>query len=300
MEVGKGRIYIFLFFCFLVTYSVPGKTAVLPFDSVGMQIVNGKQFLVHQVVAKETHFVLARKYNVPVNQIMAANPHFKKGLAIGALVYIPRKAAYKTGLYKMDAKGNRIHLVAGKQTLFSIARQYQVGPADIKKWNNLSTDGVQVGQTLIVGLAGGAKESKALKESPSDPADTKTATASKTTTIPAPLAVAQPEARTTPVNQIPIPVTRVVQVAESGIAEIINSEGNKYLALHHAAPVGTYITVRNPMNGRTVSARVIGQLPDTGANERIIVKLSKKAQHRLGAIDNRFRVDISYSHVVSE
>ena len=48
------------------------------------------------------------------------------------------------------------------------------------------------------------------------------------------------------------------------------------------------------MNGQNVYVRVIGKLPETGANEKVIVRISKKAYQRLAAIDNRFRVEVSY------
>ncbi|PIQ20366.1 MAG: peptidoglycan-binding protein, partial [Cytophagales bacterium CG18_big_fil_WC_8_21_14_2_50_42_9] len=49
------------------------------------------------------------------------------------------------------------------------------------------------------------------------------------------------------------------------------------------------------MNGRQLSVRVIGTLPNTGSNDKVIVKLSRKAQQRLAALDNRFLVDVVYA-----
>jgi rare lipoprotein A (peptidoglycan hydrolase) len=67
-----------------------------------------------------------------------------------------------------------------------------------------------------------------------------------------------------------------------------------FLALHRTAPVGTIMQVRNQMNDLSVFVKVIGKLPDTGANDKVIVKLSKKAYERLAALDKRFRVELSY------
>ena len=80
------------------------------------------------------------------------------------------------------------------------------------------------------------------------------------------------------------------------MAELIPQadDKNKYLGLHKTAPIGTILQVKNIMNGQNVYVRVIGKLPDTGANEKVIVRISKKAYQRLAALDNRFRVEVSY------
>jgi LysM repeat protein len=306
--LSLGRIVVCLGLMLGLVGFLQVKAAVLPVDSVGMQVVKGQQFVVHQVQSGETFFVLARKYQVPVKKIMAANPQAKASLKTGDLVYIPRAVKAKKAAtaavptYKTDAQGNKVHQVSGKQTLFSISRQYNLGTADIKKWNNLKSDQLQAGQLLIVGLAP-KPVVQVLKPAVivSKPAV-------------APKSTIDPEL---PVNQVPIVLTNkkerqnmrvpykldsasmgkvVSQIRESGIAEVIKGpEVNKYLALHHSAPVGSYVTVINRMNGRSISVRVIGTLPDVGTNEKVIIKLSKRAQQRLVALDQRFLVDVVYT-----
>ena len=68
----------------------------------------------------------------------------------------------------------------------------------------------------------------------------------------------------------------------------------KYLAFHNDAPVGTIMQVRNEMNNQSVFVRVINTIPPTGDNSKVILKISKKAYDRLGAVDSRFPVEISY------
>jgi rare lipoprotein A (peptidoglycan hydrolase) len=86
------------------------------------------------------------------------------------------------------------------------------------------------------------------------------------------------------------------EVKEGGLAELIEgSEGNrKYLALHRTAKVGTILKVRNELNNREVFVRVAGPLPNTGVNTNVVIKISKSAYDRLGAIDQRFRVEVTY------
>ena len=40
--------------------------------------------------------------------------------------------------------------------------------------------------------------------------------------------------------------------------------------------------------------RVVGPIPDTGVNDKLVVKISKSAYDRLGAIDPKFRVEVTY------
>jgi LysM repeat protein len=288
-----GRIVVCLWLMLGPLGFLKGNSAVLTVDSVGMQVVKGQRFVVHQVQAKETFFVLARKYQVPVEKIMTANPQAKAGLKTGDLVYIPRAGAGKhnktAAAYKTDAQGNIVHQVAGKQTLYAISRQYKQTPADIKKWNNLQSDQLQAGRLLIVGLA-----SRPVAQAPQPAPD-----ADPVVIRPPVVAVSKKDlpGLRSPNKLDSASMLRVVsQIRESGIAEVINGpEVNKYLALHHSAPVGSYVTVTNQMNGRSISVRVIGTLPDIGSNQKVIIKLSKKAQQKLVALDQRFLVDVVYT-----
>jgi hypothetical protein len=48
------------------------------------------------------------------------------------------------------------------------------------------------------------------------------------------------------------------------------------------------------MNNREVFVRVMGKLPDTALTDKLIIRISKSAYDRLGAIDQRFRVEVTY------
>ena len=80
------------------------------------------------------------------------------------------------------------------------------------------------------------------------------------------------------------------------MAELIegSTESSKYLALHRNAPKGTILMVMNELNNQVVFVRVIGPLPDTGLNNKVVVKISKAAWQKLGAVNKRFRVKVSY------
>ncbi|WP_461127797.1 LysM peptidoglycan-binding domain-containing protein [Spirosoma aerophilum] len=98
-----------------------------------------------------------------------------------------------------------------------------------------------------------------------------------------------------PGNDAPMP-TRGHRISNSGIAEIIdgNDGSGKYLALHRTAPIGTLVQVRNEFNNQSLWVKVIGRLPDTGVNDKILIKLSKQAFAKLSPEDRRFRAEVSY------
>ena len=96
-------------------------------------------------------------------------------------------------------------------------------------------------------------------------------------------------------NDAPMPV-RGRRVSSSGIAEIIDGadDSGKYLALHRTAPIGTLVQVRNEFNNQSLWVKVVGRLPDTGVNDKILVKLSTQAFAKLSPDDRRFRAEVSY------
>ena len=274
-----------------------------PADSVGQEFRNGQRLVRHRVAQGETLFALARRYHVAVEQITAANPQLKNGLAIGEVVLVPRPGgagAKPTAATPAKAPAAAItsaperYTVAQGETLFGIARRYKLSPAELIQLNHLPAGGaVRVGQEILLREAGSssavaapaarAPETSAPKVNPNAPAQIATITTAK-----------EPDAD--PVERAPTRASEVVtRVTESGVAGAIAGSGtDKYLALHKTAPVGTIMQVKNQMNGQSVYVRVIGALPETGENANLLVRLSPRAVQKLGTGDAKFRVETSY------
>jgi LysM repeat protein len=312
----------FVFFGAVTLTSFSGNAA--PVDSIGTVVVNGAPLIRHQVVAKETIFSVARKYGVGVSKIKQANAGLHT-LQVGQVILVPVGVATasktpktnetKTTVPKgnrvlvssqpigpalFDGQGNGVHQVDKQQTLFSIARQYGISVDELKKWNNLPDNNVHNNQTLIVKPHEPNPKPTAnivlAPVKPVKPESTAVVTTpvvvSRPVTIPSENPVTNPEDNATNAT----PRQTFSRVTESGQAELISEgkSGNKYLALHKTAPVGSFITVRNLMNNQAVSVRVIGKLPEIGTNEKVVVKVSKRAYQRLGALDKRFMVEVQY------
>ncbi|MFB9079714.1 LysM peptidoglycan-binding domain-containing protein [Flavobacterium procerum] len=103
---------------------------------------------IHVVEAKETLFGLSKQYHVSVEAIQNANQTLLvNGLQVGQELIIPDTAS-KT---EITASSKVTHLVAPKESLFSIARQYNVSVQDLENLNkDILINGLQIGQTISI------------------------------------------------------------------------------------------------------------------------------------------------------
>lgn len=357
------KLLIFFSFSLVVTT----KAEVLaPMDSVGVETVNGKTFIIHKVDEKETLFAISRRYKVSVDAILEFNKEAEKGLEIGQIVkvpYTPKQAVKQSDgiVHTVEAKETMfsisrkygvttdeikqwnnlsdnslsigqslvikkksasvtqtatpvlskkgVHTVGQQETIFSIARQYGITQQQLKDWNNLQSSELKIGQTLFVSqpersvVAVQKNEQTAQQETARETPVVKQEPVVKKDQEPAkkdpePTKQASPATTEQPVPTIRISesVKNGSETIQGGLAELIEgTEGNrKYLALHRTAPIGTILKVRNEMNNREVFVRVTGKLPDTALTDKVIIRISKSAYDRLGAIDQRFRVEVTY------
>lgn len=102
--------------------------------------------VIHVVAPKETLFGLAAKYNVKVEAIQNANvAALANGLQVGQELVIPQDSKTET------VSSKNTHLVQPKESLFSIARLYNVSVEDLDKANTvLLKNGLQIGQEITI------------------------------------------------------------------------------------------------------------------------------------------------------
>lgn len=169
----------------------------------------------------------------------------------------------------------RSHTVQSGETLFSIASQYSARVEDLITWNALTSNNLQQGQVLKVGRG-------AMQES----------------TVPV---IGTPRVVSSADEMMVEPADENASggfknIKETGQAELIEGTGGhkKYLVLHRTAPVGTIMRVKNEENDVTIFARVVGTLPETGDNGKLVIKLSQAAFDQLKAVNGRFPVEVMY------
>lgn len=107
-----------------------------------------KNTISHIVAPKETLYGLATKYKVKVEAIQAVNAAaLANGLQIGEELFIPEPVIQKTETVGIKST----HVVQAKESLFSIARLYNVSVEDLDKANSdLLKDGLRIGQEIKI------------------------------------------------------------------------------------------------------------------------------------------------------
>lgn len=84
----------------------------------------------------------------------------------------------------------------------------------------------------------------------------------------------------------------------SGQAGIFKStsgwQDGRYYALMNNVAVGTIVKIADPVTGKMVYAKVLGQLPDMKESNGLAIRISNAAAAELGEGDGRFSVQISY------
>jgi LysM repeat protein len=132
-------------------------------------------YLEHVVTPKENFYSVGRMYNVNPKELAAYNHlHFATGLAIGQTIKIPLNKNNFTQM-KNTHPGQALvplyHTVLAGETLYRLGVNYNKVPlSNLKKWNNLSSDELSAGQSIIVGFLKVDKNQSALAKGESVPA----------------------------------------------------------------------------------------------------------------------------------
>lgn len=233
----------------------------------------------------------------------------------------------KTATTTIETKGTQpiYHKVEKKQTLYQISKLFPSATIDnIKKWNNLTTDGLSEGMELIVGYSNTSAKSTTTQKS--TPTETKTVEENKKTVV---AKTTAPEKKVETITETKIekeeaPVVKSTPTKtsstkdfdggffkssfseknknsdelETGNAGIFKStsgwEDGKYYCLHNTAPSGTIIKITHPVNQKTIYAKVLDVIPDLPQNKGLVLRLSNSAAEALGTTDDQFVVSIAY------
>lgn len=243
---------------------------------------------VHTVQEGETLYRLARKYEVTTEEIKAWNALGSAPLKINQsiVIYHPLPKADR-----LDPDRYVLHEVKESETLYAISRSYQVPLNDLMKLNKLDTENIKLGQTLII-----------REKNPMPIPVVKVEPTASTVSTPVPRvsrseALRQERERYERIRrEEKETIASYNKVSSNGFASVIEGDLNtqKFLGLHRTAPVGTILRVRNEMNDMSIFVRVVGKLPDTGVNNKLEIRLTQSAYDKLGGINQRFPVEITY------
>lgn len=139
----------------------PTQTVVHP-----NQAFDAGSFFVHLVESGETFWSLERKYNTTRQELEAYNPVLSEGLKTGLRIRIPYKSVPDFEVVPDDDSAFDKHTVVRGETVYGLARRYNVSIAELKKVNPvLDYRGLVEGETVLIPKA----EQKFVTSTPENP-----------------------------------------------------------------------------------------------------------------------------------
>jgi LysM repeat protein len=255
----------------------------------------------HEVVTGETLYGISRQYGLTVAELKTLNDMTDNALEVGAELIVgqrlvdseadspPIAVSPAQAELKPDSLPENTHIIGPGETIYSIARRYGVDVQELREANGLESNSISIDQRLIIPFEIAGVEDASIIVVADTAIVNDTISVSESDVLPEQVKYGNSDKRDT-TNLIP------GQMIEEGFAMKIENapKTRKYLALHRTVPIGTIIQVRNQMNNQSIFVRVVGKLPDTGPNKKVLIRLTLQAFDRLGAIDPKIPVELAY------
>lgn len=283
------------------------------------------QSKMHTVQKGETLYSLSRTYSVSITDLKRMNPELaaNTNVKIGQKLFVAEGS--KIQINNLKPIPARVHVIRKGDNLYALCKKYGVSITELKQWNSLTSLNVHPGQKIIVSKV----NSQALYKPVSVPSTPDTPyreedvrervmmqeiRKSEATLAPETVMVEKPKAETPK----PVLLTEGLRTSSSNATEypaIFNqytthgfkikktkgaanyladaTSGNQHLAFYNDAETGSIIRVTNLMNKKTIFVKVMGKVPPTDAAQEITVKLTNTAAQDLGAVDEKFLVEVA-------
>lgn len=246
----------------------------------------------HTVLRNETIFTIAKQYGVTAYQLRKLNNLPDNAITIGQVLKVPggiitdvqvpkEKQAEQTAKQApaTSKEESFIHTVADGETIFNIAKKYNITAYQIRSANKMDDNTIKTDQKLII-------------PRPPQPRSVNDLSKEEQENEPDSTMVKDPKLRRDP------SVYGLSQIEEKGTAIWIadaDLDGTKMLVLHRSAPVGRVIKLTNPMTNRTTFAKVVGKFTENESTKDVIIVMTKAVADSLGALDKRFLCNLTYS-----
>lgn len=288
----------------------------------------------YTVQRKETFYSIARKFGMKPQELESINALKSTVLSPGQLLTVipyknpettennsqapaPEKAAPAPAPVPADTDhktepaekkplipATGLYIVQPGETVFAISIRYGIPVARIQELNHLNNNGIHAGQTLKLSSGAAEPGTKANADSSDDaaaaPVKTRPALQKPVVPVDTPKpAGKQPEVILPGTDQSAPAAGHVSkEFKEEGVGLWLNNNDlnqARSVALHRTAPVGTIIKVTNPMSRKSIFVKVVGSFPQTADSKDAVIVISKSAAELIGALDQRFRVELSYA-----
>jgi LysM repeat protein/ABC-type branched-subunit amino acid transport system substrate-binding protein len=141
---------IILILTFLSLNPLSAQIAVQVEKSTSIQTIDGHEYYLHKVEKGQTLWAITRAYNCTEEQIKQANPEYQGILSIGQILKIPKDVKLSRRERRMAQDSIREHIVQRGETLFGIARSYEVNVDSLIRMNQLTGPDISPGQRLLI------------------------------------------------------------------------------------------------------------------------------------------------------
>lgn len=252
--------------------------SLIPQDTIFINVSDNNTFTFNHTIKKsETLFSVSQHYGLSLNDLYFFNPQIVGNIISPGQqlnIPLPKKSIlrYQSKGISRDEYFALCYKVRKGDTAFNIARTRFKMPVDtLLERNSIITHNLDIGQILHVGY---------LKKSgiPAEHQNFK--------------------------NNPELTEERLKEMAYqkgTGDRKGFNEAGAAYCkkelkdraghsVLHRTAKLRSYITIKNPMNGKTVRAKVLGRIPKSVHTNDVVVVVSQQTARALGGKDNRFYV----------
>lgn len=106
----------------------------------------------HKVVAGESLFSIAKKYNLTVDELKSMNNLSSNSINAGQMLAVANapETAPQIAIENEQTASSTVHTVKAGETLYSIARQYGCSVNDLRKWNPNLSDAIKIGEKIKI------------------------------------------------------------------------------------------------------------------------------------------------------
>lgn len=110
-------------------------------DTNGEEIIENDNYDTYIVKRGDSLWAISKRYDIPLNELISINNLSNNNLKIGQELLIPKQEEIIDDGY---------YIVESGDTLWSIAKKYNISVNDLKEVNNLSNNLLSIGQQLII------------------------------------------------------------------------------------------------------------------------------------------------------
>ncbi|WP_163970297.1 C40 family peptidase [Oceanobacillus halotolerans] len=127
-----------------------GQTLTIPREASATPPGTSTQATTHTVSTGDSLWAIANKYNVTVDGLRSANNLSSNVLSIGQTLTIPGENQSSTQNKEIPTTSNSQYTVKSGDSLWGISSKHNVSVDALRSTNNLDSDRLQIGQTLVI------------------------------------------------------------------------------------------------------------------------------------------------------